>query len=220
MSKFTIKEVISYSWRTTNKNFWFFIRLLLFLFVLQMGVAALQSAAEDRFPRLVVLVSLGSIIIHVIVNMGIISALIKMVDGSKPVFTDIFRVVNPFWRYLGASVLYAILVTVGVILLIIPGIILSLSLQFYTYLIIDQNLSAFNGLWRSWEITKGSRWKLFGLALLLGLINMAGFLLLGVGLLWSIPISMLSIAYVYRTLNRPAGDAAAPAPVSAPVASA
>jgi uncharacterized membrane protein len=43
----------------------------------------------------------------------------------------------------------------GFILLIIPGIILSIRLGFFDYLIVDKNSRIVESLKKSWEITKG-----------------------------------------------------------------
>ena len=43
-------------------------------------------------------------------------------------------------RYLGASILYGLMVAVGIIFLVIPGIYLAIKYQFYGILIVDKNL--------------------------------------------------------------------------------
>jgi uncharacterized membrane protein len=85
--------------------------------------------------------------------------------------------------------------------LIIPGIILSIRLSFFDYLIVDKNSRIVESLKRSWEITKGSTLNLFLLYLLLGLINLLGVFALIVGLFWSIPTTMIAEAFVYRKLS-------------------
>ena len=51
---------------------------------------------------------------------------------------------------------------------------------------------------RSAEITKGNRWNLFALGLVLLLVNLVGLLLFVVGVLFTMGISLVTLAYVYR----------------------
>ncbi len=200
MPKVLIGLTLKLGWQSAKQHFWFFVRMLLFVFIMQMAFGSLTGYAENSAPRLVAVVALASIVIHTIVNMGIIYSLIRIIKGAPPRFSDIFRTVHPFWRYLGASVVYAIVVGVGLVLLVIPGLVLAVSLQFYSYLILDQDLGLFQSLWRSWEITRGARAKLILLAISLVAINLVGALLLGIGLLWTIPMSLAAIAHVYKAL--------------------
>jgi uncharacterized membrane protein len=86
-------------------------------------------------------------------------------------------------------------------LLIIPGIILSIRLGFFDYLIVDKDSKIIESLKRSWEITKGNVWNLFLLYILLGLINILGVFILIVGLFWSIPTTTIAKTFVYRKLS-------------------
>ena len=54
---------------------------------------------------------------------------------------------------------------------------------------------------RSAEITRGHRWQLFGLAIVLALINLVGLLACGVGLLFTSGITIIAWAYTYRRLS-------------------
>ncbi len=54
---------------------------------------------------------------------------------------------------------------------------------------------------RSAEITRGHRWQLFGLAIVLALINFVGLLACGVGLLFTSGITIIAWAYTYRRLS-------------------
>jgi uncharacterized membrane protein len=62
------------------------------------------------------------------------------------------------------------------------------------------------------RITRGHKWPLFVFLLLLVLVNLAGLLALVVGLLVSMPVSMLAFVHAYRTLagkaEMPPSDAA------------
>jgi uncharacterized membrane protein len=91
---------------------------------------------------------------------------------------------------------------VGTILLIVPGIIWALKFQFYGYYIVDKNLKPVDALKMSAMSTSGKKGNLFVFFVLLGLINFLGLIALLVGLLISVPVTLLAYVYVYRLLMK------------------
>lgn len=92
---------------------------------------------------------------------------------------------------------------VGLVLLIVPGVILMIRLGFYKYLIIDKkDISITQALRESMILTKGITWKLFLFTVVLGLVNLVGFICFVAGLLVTIPLSAIAFAYVYNKLIR------------------
>jgi hypothetical protein len=71
-------------------------------------------------------------------------------------------------RILIASLLMAFIVGLGFILLFIPGIIVGVGLAVaIPAVVLEPGTSATAALSRSWELTRGSRWRMFGLGLTL-----------------------------------------------------
>jgi uncharacterized membrane protein len=54
-------------------------------------------------------------------------------------------------------------------------------------------------------MTQGYKWSLFGLSLLLVLINLLGLLAFIVGIFVSAPVSLLALTHAYRVLGGTAG---------------
>ena len=63
---------------------------------------------------------------------------------------------------------------IGIPLLVVLGVIVSLMLIFSGFLVIDRGLGPIEALQESHRITRGYKWSLFGLSLLLLLITLAG----------------------------------------------
>ncbi len=72
---------------------------------------------------------------------------------------------------------------------------------FYTYRIADAHDSALHSLGHSAELTKGVKFQLLLFGLTLAGVNVLGALALIVGLLFTIPTTMLAAAYIYRYLS-------------------
>ena len=107
--------------------------------------------------------------------------------------------------FLISEFLFSVVVGIGTIFLIIPGIYLFVRLQFFGYYIVDKSArragAIIESLRKSWELTRGIAGKVFLLDLvLLGLIIL-GAIPLGLGLFIVFPILVLANAYVYRRLD-------------------
>jgi uncharacterized membrane protein len=113
---------------------------------------------------------------------------------------------RPFWSYLIANLAVGILIAIGLVLLIVPGIIALLMFMFTSFIVIDREKGPIESMAISKLITKGKRWPLLGFVLLLFLINIAGMLALIVGLLVTIPVSTLAFTHAYRGLGGPAPE--------------
>jgi uncharacterized membrane protein len=198
--RFVKKEAISFGFNIAKKNILFFLGL----FVIWAFFTIITSAIRDSLivQRQILFSFIFSLLVWVvgiILSMGFINITLEFVDGKKPAFKDLYYTTKLF-NYIVASIIKGVIVVFGLLLLIIPGIIFAIKLQFTGYLIVDKKLDFADALKGSWEITKGAKWNLFLLAVLLGLINILGLLCLLVGLLISVPLAMVAEAYVYRKL--------------------
>ena len=88
----------------------------------------------------------------------------------------------------------------GLIVAIIPAIYLSISWMFSLPLIIDKQLEFWPAMSASRKMVGKHWWLVFGLVVVVGLINLAGFLACCVGLLFSLPLGLGAIAYAYESI--------------------
>lgn len=140
--------------------------------------------------------------VTMLMNIGYIKMTLMMSRDQKPSLSELFNNLDYLIAYVLGTICYTVSMIGGFLLLIVPGIIIAIMFQMYTYLIVDQDLGPIASLQRSREITKGSRMNLFLLGMLFLLINIAGALCLFVGLIWSVPTTSIAMAYVYDRLSR------------------
>jgi uncharacterized membrane protein len=75
------------------------------------------------------------------------------------------------WRVITCSVLTGLLVMVGFLLFVIPGIVLVCGVILaFPVLVLEPGTSASGALSRSWALTRGSRWRIFGMLVTLFLL--------------------------------------------------
>ncbi len=204
--------MIRSGWETFKKRPWFFVGAFLIVSILSSGVnfqADENTTYEPGTIVLFVIVGIVMAIIQVVAKMGATNLVLRAQENTESLgFGDLWAP-HPFWKYIGASILVGIIVVIGFILLIVPGIIWALRYMFAPYLVMDRKLKPFEALKESARITNGHKWQLLGLIGLIVLINILGALCLLVGLLVSGPVSALAVGRAYRTLSAQAGTPAA-----------
>jgi uncharacterized membrane protein len=199
---FSIKEALSFGWETFSKNIWYFLALFLGLSVIFSILGFVGEIAKQVRPVLFVTLNLISVVLNVIISIGLIKMALSFVHNKKASIRQSFTPsAESFFPYIIGSFLYILIILGGTMLLIIPGIIWALTYQFYAYFIVDKNYSPREALRQSARITKGAKAKLFGFLILIGILNIIGALLFGIGLLVTIPVTILAIAFTYQKLS-------------------
>ncbi|MCI0532774.1 hypothetical protein L0Y49_00985 [bacterium] len=199
--KFSTKESLHFGWETFKKEWRFFVPLFLFVFVIAIILDEMAERVKETPLTLSLLVNLLSLFVNALLTLGIIKIALAFVDGKRASYSDLFSLPHLFFRYFFALILYALIVLGGLILLIIPGIIWGLQFSLYQYAIVDESRGIIDSLKRSSDMTRGAKWDLLGFYIIIGLLNVLGILALGIGLLITMPISMLAAAHVYRAIS-------------------
>jgi uncharacterized membrane protein len=198
--RFVKKEAITFAFNIAKQNILFFLGIFVVWAFITIASSAIQGSINRSGSFLLsFLFSLVMWVINSIFSMGVINITLKFVDKKKPSLKDLYYTQKLF-NYILASILRGLIILGGFILLIVPGIILAVKLQFAEYLVVDRKLNYDAALRGSWKMTKGVKWNLFLLGILLFLINLLGLLCLAVGLLVTVPLAMVAEAYVYRKL--------------------
>ena len=126
----------------------------------------------------------------------------SIIRGETPHFFQLFKGFDFFGKSFLANLCYTILVFVGIILLIIPGIVVVIALSMTFYIMADQpELSFSECLNESWNLTSGYRFKLLGLTLRFIPWYLLGVLCLGVGVLLVVPWHFVTTARFYEELK-------------------
>jgi len=124
----------------------------------------------------------------------------KLLQGQTPEFRDFFQGFQYFLPLLLLSLVAGLFIGIGTILLVIPGIYLAVAYLFAPYLVVDRRLDFWPAMELS-RLTVNPRWfGYFAFMLLLALLNLAGALLLGLGLLVTIPLSFCTVTAAYADL--------------------
>ncbi|MDR3664190.1 MAG: hypothetical protein P4L86_28045, partial [Mycobacterium sp.] len=160
-------------------------------------------AATSLGPASIAVLVVGYLVL-LVVGAAISSAnfvgLLGIADGQP---TDIGSFFKP--RYIGPMIvltlIVGVLVGIGYVLCVLPGLIVALFAMFSHVALVDRNLPAIDALKASFEIVKANIGQVILVWLVAGLVAMAGVLACGVGVLVSAPVASLMIVYAYRRLS-------------------
>ncbi len=218
--EFTVGSAVRFGWETFKKRPWFFVGASVVIFVAYMIIGGISSGidaavgATPEDPSLI-----GGVVnfaLSTFIGMGVIAFYLAAHDNPDTVELSALWHPQPFWKFLGASILVGLAIGIGFVLLIVPGIIATLFFMFTTFIVIDRGLGPIEAMKESMRIGKGHRWTLLGLIVLLCSSSSRGALALFVGLLVAMPVTTLAFAHAYRVLSSRAD--AAPIPPDARLA--
>lgn len=214
VSPVPIGDAVRYGWDRVTERLGFWVVLILIILAVSAIPQAIAQPFAESAPVLNTLINLAGTVISILVSIGTIAISLKVYDGQGVTYGDLFSRRNLFWRYFGATIVYTVIVAVGFVLLIVPGVIFLVKYQFALYAVVDRGAGVTEAFNASARLTNGVKWKLFLFDLALGAVLLVGVAALGVGLLVAWPVMLMAAAYMYR--HRAAATGGAPAEVQPP----
>lgn len=88
------------------------------------------------------------------------------------------------WRFGITMLIMVLCVLAGFVLLVVPGLIVTVRLSYVPYLVIDEGLSGTAALERSWALTAGRFWEVAGTSSIISLASVSYFVPVVGSLLW------------------------------------
>jgi hypothetical protein len=166
---------------------------------------------------LVMLVSLGlsllpvvgllALFIDPVLFGGLAYTFTRRIRGEAPSLGDAFCGFNLAFLHLGVGGIVSILlVCVGLLLCVLPGIYLAIGYIFALPLIIDRKYDFWTAMEVSRRVVHSQWWTIFGLGLVLFLLNIVGALACLIGLIATAPIALAAMMYAYEDLFGPRGQ--------------
>ncbi|PSN17377.1 hypothetical protein C7271_18050 [filamentous cyanobacterium CCP5] len=135
-----------------------------------------------------------------VLSAGFYIVAFQIARNRSPEFSDFFRGFNRYLPIFLVSLISGLLIVIGIILLIIPGIYLAVSYLFSLLLVIDKNMSFWNAMETSRRLVSKKWFSFFGLLIVLTLLNIAGAIVFGLGLLVTFPLTGCIIAAAYEDI--------------------
>jgi uncharacterized membrane protein len=116
-------------------------------------------------------------------------------------FRDMFEAFYTYWTAVLASLLVSVIVGIGIVLLIVPGIIFACKLAFTPYLVVDRQMTVIEAVQQSWRMTSGHAWRVFLVGLLAIPLALVGLMFCGVGIIIALMWTRLAFASLYHAIS-------------------
>ena len=191
-----ISNILTESWGVFKQNAIGFIGFTLLMILLQILPDLYKSdnliigVAKSIFSLLLIPLYLGYAIVT-----------FKIINNEEYSFADFFGAYSKLFPLIILSIIYVILVSIGTILLIIPGIYIAVVLSFSTFVLYFANKGISDSFKISRKFIHNNFWEYFIFIILMGIIAVIGVVALGVGLFVSIPVASIALAlYFYKGL--------------------
>lgn len=202
--KFELGDVISEAWNKTKGFKRICILALILTIVAQIVVMLVTGIIFNSILDLGIAGALIQQLILMLVilpiNLGVfVLSLRRSVDAPLNVMS-IFSHFDKTIKIFLTMLLMWIILTIGFLLFILPGIYLSIAYLMAMPLVIEKDL----GIWEAMETSRKAvtkRWftmLLFGIVM--SIIMFISMIPLGIGLIWTMPMGMIAYAIIYRNM--------------------
>lgn len=136
-----------------------------------------------------------------IATIGIYRAALKTTQGQTPGFDNLTTGEN-LGKYIAVAIVYGLLIGVGLVLCVIPGIIAAFLFQLAPFYALDKGMSVGDALKASYEAATKNFVPVLLMTIISAITALVGSFLFGILTLVALPFAALFIANVYRQLNR------------------
>ena len=201
----TISGSYKYGWQQMWKHFLYLFIITIVVGLLEAPVSAVQDSEWENTPGIIllqVLIAAYGLLFLPVVKYGGDLLYLRGIRNEKIDISELFDgFKNNYLNIILANLLTFAIIGIGFVFLIIPGIILACRLAFVSYLVMDKNMEPVEAVEKSWEMTRGHGWKIFGMALLVLPIFIAGLLCFIVGVFFAIIWVHAAFASMYHAID-------------------
>lgn len=217
--KLPLGEVLSFGWGAFKQRagFWIGVAAILFgLTIVYQVLGGIFAGVFGGSGLLLGVISLALLAAYVYLQtrltVGITSMALATADGGTPGYESLLAKPHLLMRYFLAYMLFSIATGIGFLLLVIPGVYLLIRFGLFGFAIVDREVGVVESFNASSALTEGYRWDLLLIGVVLFLLNAIAAIPFGLGLLITLPITILCVAHIYRRLERAHGRIAPRAP--------
>ena len=194
-----------YAWQQMWKHFLYLFLIMVVIAFASAPVSVIQEYELVSTPGMIVLQILAAAYLLLFLPVLSYGSDLLYLRGVRNEKIDIRELFEGFKKnYLNiilANLLTFAIIGLGFLFLIVPGIILACRLAFVPFLVMDKDMEPVAAVEKSWEMTRGYAWTIFGMALLTLPIVIGGLICLFVGVIFSIIWISTAFAALYHAVD-------------------
>ena len=134
------------------------------------------------------------------IGVGVALFFLNVHDDNKLEINTIFNPFKEVWlNSVLAYFMMVVIISIGFILLVVPGIIATLMFSQVLYIIAEDNkIDPYNALVKSKKMMEGNKWKFFKIIMRILLLAIVCIITLGIGFIWLAPYQNAVYAKFYK----------------------
>jgi uncharacterized membrane protein len=195
----------AYAWQQFRRHFLYLFLIGIIVAVATSPTAVIGEPNPDRLPPsllLQLLVAAYSLLILPVIKYGANLLNLRYMRNEVADIKEMFEGFRSnYLNIVLANLMVFAIVAMGFLLLIIPGIVFACRLAFVPYLVMDKGLEPVAAVEKSWNMTRGHGFRIFGMFLLAIPIIIIGFLLLFVGVFFATIWISCAFASLYYAVD-------------------
>lgn len=197
----SIRQAFNFAWPIFKKRFGLFTAVLLTIFGAWVTLEIVVIAGQRFGVLLWAVVHLAFLIFVAGIEVGFLEICLALCDGGEPTFADTFRHLALGPKFLAGQILYLFMVVIGLLLLVAPGVYLSVRYALFGFCMAAGETNLMRSFQQSAILSTGTKTYLLRILVALLVLNALGAGLLGLGLFVTVPLSVLMMTKVYRQLS-------------------
>ena len=201
----TITGSYGYGWQQMWKHFLYLFLVMIIVGIAESPASIVRDSDADNSAGMIILQILAAVywlLVFSVVKYGGDLMYLRAIRNEKFEISEMFDGFKKnYINIILANLLTFAIIGLGFVLLIIPGIILACRLAFVSYLVMDKNMEPVAAVEKSWEMTKGHGWQIFGMGLLVIPIVIGGLICFIVGVVFSIIWISTAFASMYHAVD-------------------
>lgn len=189
---YTVKigDYIQRGWGIMQQNLGGFIGFTAAIFL----ISFIPSLLGERLGPLA---GIALYIINPVLAAGYLIVAFKIIKQQATTFSDFFQGFNSFLPIFLTFLLTLIFTAVGAFIFILPGIYLGVAYSFSMAFVVGRKFDFWEAMEASRKVISKNWFSIFAFLIVIFLLNFVGLLLLGVGLLFTVPLSQCAIAAAF-----------------------
>lgn len=138
--------------------------------------------------------------VSVLFTAGLLYMGIRKVAGDPIDWKMVFTGYSQAGSIIVATILQSVMIVLGLLVLVLPGIYLAVGYSMTLPLIVDRKMSPWQAMETSRKAVHKVWWRVVGLYLVMVLLFIVSLVPLGLGLIWTWPMFVILAGVVYRSL--------------------
>ena len=218
--KLEASKAVATAWMLFKENVGLLVGCFVVLMVVGQVISGVQQVAQFAITEGPVqpgrgitpeqsLMLLGVILVFTVLSqavqgflwIGLIRIQLCIARGQETSFGMLFSGGRWFLKVFFANLLFGLIVGLGFVALIVPGIYLALRYWSYSYFIVDKDCGILESFNLAGEASKGNLGETFVLGLIGFGLMMLGLVMLCIGILFTTPIVYLSMTVAYLMMS-------------------